>query len=166
MWQTFGPDVLVAVIGALLTALLTVLIAFATFLLRLRLEELRAVQSLVSELHRRRALTPGPEVVIPGAAERKSLAEANASVLSIRDEVRRTRDRVRQVDSRQVPLSRMTAACNRYLEISSAAPDSYAILLGELSRELDVGVRELVSARSGTRYLQPGAGAFQGDRRL
>lgn len=156
MWQTFWPDVLVALIGAALT----VLIAFTTFLLRLRLEEKRALQSLINEMHRRRALAPGPEPVIPDAASRADFAQANASILSIRDDIRRTRDRVPQVESRQRPLSNMTRACNRYLEVSAASPPHYAILLGELRGELSESVQELARARRGVNPLEPGAGAF------
>lgn len=156
MWQTFVPDVLVAIIGAALT----VLIAFATYLLRLRLEEKRALQSLINELHRRRALVPGPERIIPNAAEIGDFQWANASILSVRDEIRRTRDRVRQVDSRLIPLSAMTRACNRYLEQSAAAPPHYVLFLAALKHELEENVRALARARRGLKPLEPGSGAF------
>ena len=156
MWLTFWPDVLVAVIGAALT----VLIALVTYLLRLRLEERRALQSLIDELHRRRSLAPGPEPVIPNAASDADFGRANASVLSIRDEIRRTRDRVRQIESLQGPLSRMTRACNQYLEVSAAFPPHYAILLGELRRDLSGSVTQLSAARKGVVASEPGHGAF------
>jgi hypothetical protein len=156
MWQTFVPDLVVAFIGATLT----VLIAFMTYLLRLRLEEKRALQSLINELHRRRALVPGSKPLIPDAELTDDYKRANASVLSIRDEIRRTRDLVRQVDSRQLPLSNMTRACNRYLEFSAVSPSTYAILLGELQRELSEGVRVLAQARPDVVALEPGAGAL------
>ena len=156
MWDTFWPDVLVAVIGAAFT----VLIALITYLLRLRLEEKRALESLIGELHRRRALAPGPEPIISAAASSADFARANASVSAMRDEIRRTRDRVRQVDSLQLPLSNMTRACNRYLEMSAASPPHYALLLGRLREELAKGVNDLTRARRGVTSLEPGGGAF------
>ena len=101
MWESFIPDVVVAIIGAVFT----VMIALITYVLSVRLNEKRAIQSLISELHRRRAIAEGPEPVIPGAEQSADFARANASVASMRTEIRATRDRVRQVDSLQAPLS-------------------------------------------------------------
>jgi len=156
MWDSFIPDVLVACIGALLT----VFIALATYLLKIRLDEKRAIQSLIGELHRRRAIAEGPEPVIPGAEQLADFARANASVSSMRSEIRATRDRVRQVESLQVPLSQMTRACNRYLELSAASPDFYAVYLGDLRRELSPLIERLATERRGVVALEPGAGAF------
>ena len=62
MWQTFWPDVLVVVIGATLT----VGIAFATYILNVRQNELRALRSLIHEVHQRRAFS-GDAVRVRGA---------------------------------------------------------------------------------------------------
>ena len=156
MWDTFLPDLLVAIIGAVLT----VVIALATYLLKIRLDEKRAIQSLTNEMHRRRALTAGSEPMIRGAAESEDFLRANSSIATIRTEVRSTRDRVRQIESMQDPLSGMTRACNRYLELSSARPDAYAIYLGDLRRELTPLVQKLASRRRGVVAHEPGGGAF------
>jgi hypothetical protein len=156
MWESFFPDLVVAFIGALLT----VLIALVTYVLKIRLDEKRAIQSLIGELHRRRAIAEGPEPVIHGAEERPDFARANASVASMRTDIRSTRDRVRQVDSLQVPLSEMTRACNRYLEFSAASPAFYAVYLGDLRRELTPLVTQLAGARKGIVAHPPGGGAF------
>ncbi|MEA1264078.1 MULTISPECIES: hypothetical protein [unclassified Microbacterium] len=156
MWDSFFPDVVVAFVGALLT----VLIALVTYMLKIRLDEKRAIQSLIDELHRRRAIAEGPEPVIRGAEELPDFVRANASVVSMRTEIRSTRDRVRQVDSLQGPLSEMTRACNRYLELSAASPDFYARYLGDLRRELTPLVSQLAGSRRGIVAHQPGGGAF------
>lgn len=156
MWDSFLPDLLVAFVGALLT----VAIALGTYLLKVRLDEKRAIQSLINEVHRRRSLAEGPEPTLPGALQSGDYARANASIATIRDEIRSTRDRVRQVDNLQDPLSKMTRACNRYLELSASHPDGYAIYLGDLRRELTPLVQALASKRRGVTALEPGGGAF------
>lgn len=155
MWLTFWPDVLVAVIGAVLT----VAIAFSTYLLRLRLQEKRALQSLINQLHRRRAFA-GRAVVIRGARDSDDFKRASSSVSNVRDEIRRTRDDVRRLDDLQRPLSDMTRACNRFLELSDAMPDHYAIQLSDLRQELFASITELARVRSSVRALEPGGGAF------
>jgi len=156
MWDTFWPDVLVAIIGAALT----VFIALATYLVRARIEENRALQSLVNELHRRRALAPGADVPIPGAASLDDYLRANASILSIKDEIRLVRDRVRDAEKLQEPLASMTRACNHYLEASSRYPERYAILLNELRAKVAKQVIALSRLRRAVRPLVPGDGAF------
>lgn len=156
MWDSFLPDLLVAVVGALLT----VAIALGTYVLKVRLDEKRAIQSLINEMHRRRSLAAGPEPLIPGSLQSGDYLRANASVATIREDIRSTRDRVRQVEKLQDPLSKMTRACNRYLEQSAAHPDGYAIYLGDLRRELTPVVQSLASKRRGVVALEPGGGAF------
>lgn len=156
MWESFIPDVVVALIGAVFT----VMIALITYVMKIRVDEKRAIQSLIGELHRRRAIAEGPEPVISGAEQSPDFARANASVASMRTEIRATRDRVRQVDSLQAPLSEMTRSCNRYLELSAAYPDHYAEYLGDLRRELSPQVRRLAALRRGVVAQEPGGGAF------
>jgi hypothetical protein len=155
MWDTFLPDLIVAVIGALLT----VLIALVTYLLKVRLDEKRAIRSLINELHRRRALAEGPEPVVENAAQLDDYTRANASIVSIRREIRLTRDRVRQIEAIQSHLSAMTRSCNRYLELSDASPDRYAIYLGDLRRELTPLVERLARTHRGIANHEPGGGA-------
>lgn len=107
-----------------------------------------------------RAVAEGPEPVIPGAEQSADFARANASVASIRTEIRTTRDRVRQVDSLQAPLSEMTRSCNRYLELSAAYPGHYAVYLGNLRRELTPQVAQVAASLRGIVAHEPGGGAF------
>lgn len=155
MWTTFWPDVLVALIGAVLT----VGIAFATYILSVRRDELRALNSLIVELHHRRAFS-GTAVIVSGAQDTQDFQRANASVISVRDEIRRTRDRVRPIPGLQEPLMRMTRFCNYYLEETEWDPDSYAVGLVRLRDELHEQIRALAAARRGTKVLVPGAKAF------
>src|SRR5690606_33667960 len=83
---------------------------------------------------------------------------ANASIVSIRREIRSTRDRVRQVDAIQSHLSAMTRSCNRYLELSDASPDRYAMYLGDLRRELTPIVERLARTHRGIANQKPGGG--------
>jgi len=156
MWDTFLPDLVVALVGAVLT----VAIAYSTFLLSVRRNERLALNSLVVELHHRRALS-GRGVVIPGAARSRDYERANLSVLSMREEIRTARDRVRSQLLHQA-LQRMTRACNRYLERAEWDADRYAILLVELRRDLTAEVDALRRARRGLQSFEPGAGAFGG----
>lgn len=156
MWESFFPDLLVAIVGALLT----VLIALVTYLLKIRLDEKRAIQSLIGELHRRRAIAEGAEPIIRDAEQLADFDRANLSVASMRAEIRSTRDRVRQLESLQGPLSEMTRSCNLYLERSAASPDHYAIYLGDLRRELSPLVSRLAASRRGVVAHEPGGGAF------
>lgn len=156
MWDSFIPDLVVALFGALLT----VAIAVVTYGLKIHLDEKRAIQSLINELHRRRALRPAVEGLVVGAADSDDYVRVTSSITSIREEIRRTRDRVRQVDRLQHPLSEMTRACNRYLTLSSARPDAYVIHAGELRRALTSSIQELARTQSGMVALEPGVGTL------
>jgi hypothetical protein len=157
MWQTFWPDVLVAVIGAVLT----VAIAYLTYLLSVRRTEKQALNSLINEFHHRRAISPrtalGP---VERAAEKDDFLRANLSVLNMRDEIRRTRDAVRSIADLHDPLSQMTRACNNYLETSAREPDRYLYLLDDLRKELSSSLHRLAVTRRGVRVYEPGQGAF------
>lgn len=157
MWQTFWPDVLVAVIGAALT----VLGALATYLAGRRLREIHAIRALVAELHHRRLLAIEPRE-FPGAAESESFRYASASVLSMKDEVRRARDAARTNSPAQAPLAAMTRACNAFLELSSAEPERYPFFARDLRDALASQVR-ILSTRHGIDFQQPGGGAFDAD---
>lgn len=154
MWDSFLPDLIVAMFGAVLT----VTIAVVSYFLKIRTDERRAIQSLIDELHRRRALRPGVAQLIPGAAGSDDYVRVTSSISSIRDEVRTTRDRVRQVEKLQRPLSEMTRACNRYLSLSAAMPDAYANHLVDLRQSLTSSIHELATSRHGVIALEPGAG--------
>lgn len=156
MWETFWPDVLVALIGAALT----VLIAVVTYWMGLRQREVHALRALIEEMHHRRALKPPSVLVaVKGARKLPDFHQANASVLSLRAEIRRTRDLARQKDDVQRVLSSMTRACNRYLELSAIQPKKYYFLLSALQAELSVGVHTLGASR-GLVVKEPGGGAF------
>jgi hypothetical protein len=157
MWQTFLPDLLVTFIGAVLT----VAIAFCTYLLNERRREKASLSALVGELHHRRALSliENP-MTVPDAEVLDDFVRANASILSVRDEIRRTRDIVKSSAALQEVLASMTRACNRYLESAAAEPDQYWYLLDDLRRHLADDVHRLVTLRPRVRALEPGSGAF------
>jgi hypothetical protein len=155
MWETFWPDVLVAVIGALLT----VVIAYGTFLIQQARQEKQVLRGLINDLHHRRALAITRPQEIPNAVHGKDFQRASLSVIDIRDHIRRVRDQVRQDRATVDVLSDMIRACNRYLEESEGTPDFYAFLLKTLSEDLNDGVDEISRIARGVRALQPGSSA-------
>ena len=85
---------------------------------------------------------------------------ANASIRSIRDEIRHARDVLRALPALQKLLAQTTRACNRYLEWAEQDPDSYAIALTQLRDDLMEQIEKLAVQRRGLCALQPGGGAF------
>lgn len=156
-WDSFVPDLVVAVVGAAFA----VLAAALTFLFSSRRREKMALQRLIEELHRRRAFV---ELDNPGwiedAAEFDDFHRVAASVLSTRDEVARTRDVVRASPKFQDPLARMRVACNQYLELSEFDPNNYPSHLMKLRGDLSNQVHRLVSARRSLVLREPGAGSL------
>lgn len=157
MWTSFVSDLLVAVFASLLT----VAVAYGTYVLKVRHDETLALQSLIDELHERRALAPNHGQVVPHASGLPDFEWANRSVSAIKGEIRRVRDQVRQVPELRKPLKRMTQSCNRYLEMSAAAPENYAVLLGTLRIELFDEIHNLHSVNKRLRVLQPGTDAYK-----
>lgn len=157
MWQTFWPDLLVAIFGAFLT----VATAYVTYLLSVRRREKQALNSLIYEFHHRRAVAPRANLrTVECAAETDDFLRANLSVLSMRDEIRRTRDVVRPIIELHGCLSELTRACNNYLESSAQHPGQYLYLLDELRNELSSKTHKLAATRRGVHVREPGEGAF------
>jgi len=160
MWTTFLPDVLVAAIGAVLT----VLVAIASYVISKRRRERVALQALINHLHGKRALLtlPGssPKRRIRGAAKLPDFQHAAASVLDIKSEIKGVRE-VSSVSARwQQNLAKMLTSCNLYLEQSQAEPYFYPWYLDDLRRELEVEVRALTRSRKGLSFARPGDGAL------
>lgn len=157
MWQTFFPDLVVAVIASLLT----VSTGYVTYRVNVRHRENQALVSLLNELHHRRAVAPilNPRQ-IANASTNDDFLRANSSVLSMKDEIRRARDILRPITTLQEPLSLMVRACNRYLELSSAAPESYMYELEELRIQLSKQVHAIAASRKSIKSVEPGTGAF------
>lgn len=161
MWNTFWPDLLVAVLGAIVGSVLTVAIAFGTYLLQRRVRESQALRTLVEELHHRRAVAPISDVRdVPVAGGTDDFKHVNLSILDIRDRVRLTREQVRPESSAQRSLSRMTRACNRYLEVSAQRPEKYLHELMVLRAELWGSVQEVAGLSRSIDALKPGEAAY------
>lgn len=156
VFEYFWSDLIVAVVGAVLT----ILIAWVTFLLSRRRREKLVVISLVRELHARRALAPSKsQARVRNAKRLPDYTRASASVLTMRDEIRRARDRLRPLLKFEKPLAEMSRACNRFLELSAVDPPNYTALLVTLRYELAVQISQLSTAAD-VEYLAPGEGAF------
>lgn len=158
MSSTFLSDLLVTVIGTALGTLFTVAVAVVTYVVKLRGNELSALNELILELSHRRAFA-GDAVRIANVDE-GDYSRCNASVLSAREDVRRARGQVRMKPSLRDPLARMTGACNAYLEAAAWDPGSYAIELVRLRDKLHEEIRELGRQRSDVVVLRPGEQAF------
>lgn len=157
MWNTFWPDLLVAVIGAALT----VLIAWATYVLQRRSNEKQALRFLVEEIHRRRALAPIAHVGdVPGAGASDDFNRVNASILDIKDSIRLAREQSRPESPAQSALSDMTSACNRYLEGAAHCPERYLHELMSLRGSLTGNIRKMAEGVRGVQPLEPGGSAF------
>ncbi|MCU1574362.1 MAG: hypothetical protein JWO93_2444 [Micrococcaceae bacterium] len=112
MWETFGPDVLVALIGAFITVVIAI---FSFWFRQLRLER-EALRGLVDEIHHRRAFASITARHVTDAASSRDYERVSRSVLDVRNQVRQVRDHVRPNKTTQDHLSKMIRACNRYLE--------------------------------------------------
>jgi hypothetical protein len=157
VWDTFIPDLIVTVIGAALT----VAIAAVTFVVSRRYRETRALNLLVQELHHRRALVQIDTLMeVHNAEQSDDFARVNASVLTIRDAIKETRSLSRSLASVQVPLSGMTSACNRYLELASRHPSRYWFFLMDLRDDIATQVEKLAHANRRIESLDPGAGSL------
>lgn len=99
---------------------------------------------------------PDLVVTVIGAA----LTVAIASVLSIKDAVKEARAHSRSVTSVHVPLSGMTSACNRYLELATRQPSRYWFFLMDLRSEIATQVEVLSKANRRVTALEPGAGSL------
>lgn len=157
MWNTFWPDLLIAVIGAVLT----VLTAWFTYLLQRRANETRALRFLVEEIHRRRALAPVARVSdVPGAGASDDFNRVNASILDIKDRIRLAREQSRPQSPAQPALSDMTRACNRYLESTAHSPEKYLHELRSLRQSLTYSIIHMTEGVRGVQRLEPGGSAF------
>lgn len=157
MWDTFIPDLIVTAIGAALT----VAIAAVTFVASRRYRETQALNLFVQELHHRRALIRIDTLMeVQNAEQSDDFARVNASVLSIRDAIKDARGLSRPVPNIQVPLSGMTSACNRYLELASRHPGRYWFFLMDLRAEMATQVEALAQANRRVTSLEPGAGSL------
>ena len=158
MWSSFVPDLVVALIGAAIGALLTVAIAAGTFLLSRRYRETQALTLLIEELHHRRALAPIDTLMVVANAEQSDdFARVAGSVLSIKDAIREARAASRPTRNVRVPLSKMTSACNRYLELADRQPHRYWYFLADLRRDIETATTELAQANRKLPSLEPGA---------
>lgn len=162
MWDNFWADVVVAVIGAVLT----VGIAYGSFCLQQRHKEKRVLRHVIWDLQHRRALAIGDPVEIPDAAMRDDYKRASLSVVDIRDRLRQAVDQVRPNSKAQARLSEMIAACHHYLEDSDAFPNFYALHLGELQQDLHEGVLGIANEVRGVKASEPGSSAYSKVRKL
>lgn len=161
MWNTFWPDLLIALIGAVLGSVLTVVIALITYRLQRRANEKHALRLLVDEIHRRRAFVPIANVRnVAGAQKLDDFSNVNSSVLDIRDRIRLAREQTRPESGAQRPLSDMTRACNRYLQATARRPDRYLYDLEFLRNNLWESIQEMAREIQGVPALEPAGAAY------
>jgi hypothetical protein len=156
MWETFWPDVLVAVVGAVLT----VAIAFGTFLIQQRMAERQLLTNLVSDLNHRRVLREIAPREMPGARGFEDYDWTSQSVVEIRDQIRSTREHLPRNSRAQRLLSAMHSACNRHLHNSSRNLHYNQFHLVDLRNNLEIGVAEISRQVRKVKALRPGSAAY------
>ncbi|MEO8262344.1 MAG: hypothetical protein ABI566_07215 [Pseudolysinimonas sp.] len=154
MPDTFCWDVVVAVIGALVT----VGLGLVTFLVSRYISKTRLLNLLIVDINERRAFVVDPRKV-RGARETNDFKWATESVLKCRDEIRRARNEYGFGKRVHGALDSMRRACNHYLEDSSRDSDSYPIHLARLRAELDANTDQL-ARRPFVRALKAGRASY------
>jgi len=152
MWDSFWPDVLVTVIGAVFT----VAIAYGTFLIQQRRAEKQVLTNLIHDLHHRRALRAFTPEHVVGASRSNDFQRTTSSVLEVREQIRTARNGLPPRSSASPPLSQMLVACNRHLSRSAREPDSYQEHLLNLRTSLTDEVDVISSKIRGLKPLEPG----------
>lgn len=157
MWDTFWPDVLVTVIGAVLT----VAIAYGTFLVQQRRTEKQVLTNLIHDLHHRRALRAFTPKYVAGASDLDDYKHTSSSVLEVREQIRTARNSLPPRSSTSPLLSKMLVECNRHLSKSGREPDRYQEHLIDLRTSLTCEVEEICSRVRGLKPLEPGGAMDQ-----
>lgn len=153
MWVTFWPDVLVTVIGAVLT----VAIAYGTFLVQQRRTEKQVLTNLIHDLHHRRALRAFAPKYVKGASVSDDFKRTSSSVLEVREQIRAARNSLPPRSKASPLLSKMLVACNQHLSESARKPDAYQQHLLVLRESLAAEVKAICLKLRGLRPLEPGA---------
>lgn len=159
MYDTFWSDTLVAVIGAVLAAGLTVGIAYRTFQLQQRYTEKQILTNLIHDLHHRRTLRAVYPKLVPDATRSVDFERTSESVLEVREWIRSARNSLPPRSVSSPTLSKMVVACNRHLSHSHRNPDGYQTELMKLRVSLLSGVEEICSQIPDLELLAPGADA-------
>lgn len=152
MWETFWPDVLVAVISAALT----VTIAYIAFRLEQGRNERQLLNNLVRDLHHRRALKKIDPYELRDAEQNNDYKWTNKSILDLRDQIRVTREKLPPSSKAHDSLSKMYVACSRHLHEGPLNPDHYQFHLMELRPKLEREVRDICQRVKGVDLLLPG----------
>lgn len=143
VWETFLPDVVVATIGAVMAAVLTVAIAAWTVHLDRKRTEQSSINNLVRSLSTRRAFEEAAGSFCDVDVSREDRERVAKSVLRTRDEIAHVRSQCRAILSVQEPLTLSIRACNAYLEDADLSPGHYVQLLMELRERLTEQVHAL-----------------------
>jgi len=160
MWLTFWPDVLVAVIGSVLT----VAIALITYRVQQRRSNVQLVRNLADDLAMRRAFMPiSPSVSSPVGDDpdrcRKSVQSAQLQIGLIRDQIT-PNHRLREL------LQEMVAWTREFKSLNEDAPERWQFNLMEVRGELVLRLRDIervMRVRSGA-LPDPGTAEVSRDR--
>lgn len=157
MCNFMTPEHWVALFGAAATSILTVTIAFITYILEKHAKERQVLRRLIDDIHHRRAVGPNINVrYVPNAEQLADFGWANQSVLDIRERVAQAREKVRVKSPARKPLARMTKSCNQYLELSARDPNNYVYQLMYLRAELWHNIQEIGQQYLTIKPLEPG----------
>lgn len=150
-------DLMVALFGAVVTSLLTVGIAFVTYLINKRAEERQVLRVLIDDIHHRRAVGPDLNVrPVPNAEQSNDFDRVNQSILEIRRRAALAREKVRLKSPARKSLANIIVDCNRYLELTERDPDNYLYELYSLRSELWKNIQKICHGYLFIEPLEPG----------
>lgn len=146
MPANFWPDLLIALIGTFVGAVLTVYIAYQTYRMEFHRREREAIRHMAVDLSTKRSLrhaSPAARVDSRRPDVEEDRQRCARSVLSSRDSIREAWRAARPGSDVQDDLEAMSRACNRYLEFSELDRDAYVDFLHKLHVELSASVNAL-----------------------
>ena len=160
MWNTFWADVVVAVIGAVLTSGLAVWIALLTVKRELARRERDGVEQLIHEINSRRVLIDIHPKLVLKARKRRDYERCALSVRYLRDLARSTRRDTRGNRNASDALGGLVSAFNRYLEDSELDPTRYQFhLMMARSAAISCGA-EIQATLPSVPAIKPGSEAL------
>lgn len=159
MPDTFGSDVLVALVSAVFAAVLTAIAGYVAYRFELSRRQREAVRHLAQVLASRRAMKGPLEAIRVDASDPRLSADLEScrhSVRYARDSIVEVNRAVRPGSPAQNPLDSMTQATNQFLTSSNRDPNSYWLQLNDLREKLTRGIEHLGIA---TRQQLPAPGS-------
>jgi hypothetical protein len=160
MWTTFWPDLLIGVIGAVLT----VAIAVVSYRVQQRLANKQLVRNLADDLAIRRAF----EEITPFVSSLESIdgQQCRSSLESAQKQISAIRDQIAPDDQLRAVLQEMVAWSREFKNLTDANPDQWQFALMDVRAELVSRLRRIEKLMRLKEPLpEPGSARVQSNRR-